>query len=65
MRCVIPARAGWPDKPYGVREFKAKFGGSLVHYGRYRKVYSRWKMALAERAYEFRSSILRRVSRPK
>lgn len=45
--------AGWPDIPYGVRDFKAKFGGELVCYGRYRKVYSRWKMALAERAYEF------------
>lgn len=45
--------AGWPNIPYGVRDFKAKFGGDLVCYGRYRKVYSRWKMALAERAYEF------------
>jgi hypothetical protein len=45
--------AGWPDVPYGVRDFKAKFGGELVCYGRYRKVYSKWKMALAERAYRF------------
>jgi CelD/BcsL family acetyltransferase involved in cellulose biosynthesis len=44
--------AGWPDKPYGVREYKARFGGDLVCYGRYRKIYSRWKLALAERAYE-------------
>lgn len=43
--------AGWPDKPYGVREFKAKFGGELVSYGRYNKVYSPWKLALAEKAY--------------
>ncbi len=41
--------AGWPNVPYGVRDFKAKFGGDLVCYGRYRKVYSRWKMMLAER----------------
>jgi CelD/BcsL family acetyltransferase involved in cellulose biosynthesis len=45
--------AGWPGKPYGVRRYKAKFGGDLVHYGRYRKVYSPWRMALAERAYQF------------
>jgi serine/alanine adding enzyme len=25
--------AGHPDKPYGVREFKRKFGGQLVEYG--------------------------------
>jgi len=43
--------AGWPDEGYGVRDYKAKFGGELVRFGRYRKVYSQWKMALAERAY--------------
>ncbi|MEX2315982.1 MAG: GNAT family N-acetyltransferase [Pirellulales bacterium] len=50
--------AGWPDEPYGVREFKAKFGGELVCYGRYRKVYSPWKMALAERAYQFGRTVI-------
>src|SRR5436190_4308151 len=45
--------AGWPNKPYGVRDFKAKFGGELVHYGRYRRIYSPWKFALAETGYEF------------
>jgi CelD/BcsL family acetyltransferase involved in cellulose biosynthesis len=50
--------AGWPDVPYGVRDFKASFGGKLVCYGRYRKVYSRWKMALAERAYQFGRSVI-------
>jgi hypothetical protein len=44
--------AGWPDIPYGVRDFKAKFGGELVNYGRYRKVYYPWKLKLAEGAYE-------------
>ncbi len=43
--------AGWANKPYGVRDFKAKFGGDLVQYGRYRKVYSPLKLAVAERAY--------------
>ncbi len=26
---------GIPDKPYGVREFKMKFGGKMVNYGRF------------------------------
>jgi serine/alanine adding enzyme len=50
--------AGWPNVPYGVRDFKASFGGELVCYGRYRKIYSRWKMALAERAYEVGRSVI-------
>ncbi len=52
--------AGWPDKPYGVRDFKAKFGGGLVNYGRYRKVYSPLKLTLAEKGYES----LRRIVNP-
>jgi serine/alanine adding enzyme len=50
--------AGWPNVPYGVRDYKAKFGGELVRYGRYRKVYSPWKMALAEKAYEIGRSVI-------
>jgi CelD/BcsL family acetyltransferase involved in cellulose biosynthesis len=50
--------AGWPNVPYGVRDFKAAFGGELVCYGRYRNVYSRWKMAVAERAYELGRAII-------
>ncbi|NJK78480.1 MAG: peptidoglycan bridge formation glycyltransferase FemA/FemB family protein [Chloroflexaceae bacterium] len=49
--------AGKPDEPYGVRDFKAKFGAPLVNYGRYRKVYSQWKLELAERAYELRREL--------
>ena len=30
--------AGKPDVPYGVRDFKAEFGGKLVEYGRFLKV---------------------------
>lgn len=32
--------AGKPGVPYGVRDFKAKFGGELVEYGRFIKVFS-------------------------
>jgi hypothetical protein len=49
--------AGWPDKPYGVRDFKVKFGGQLVQFGRYRKVYAPWRFAFAERAYEIRRKV--------
>jgi serine/alanine adding enzyme len=49
--------AGRPDKKYGVRDFKAKLGGELVNYGRYRKIYSPWKFAIAERAYEASRSL--------
>jgi len=31
--------AGKPDADYGVRDFKSKFGGTLVNYGRFEKVY--------------------------
>ena len=30
--------AGKPDEDYGVREFKSKFGGELVEYGRYKRI---------------------------
>jgi len=50
--------AGWPGIPYGVRDYKAKFGGDLVCHGRYRKVYSPWKMALAERAYQLGRTLI-------
>ena len=46
--------AGWPDQPYGVRDFKAKFGGTLVDHGRYRKLFSPWRVRLAQNVYEFR-----------
>ncbi|SDF24964.1 FemAB family protein [Methanolobus vulcani] len=39
--------AGHPDKPYGVREFKRRFGGEMVNYGRYEKVHSAAKKILA------------------
>ena len=30
--------AGSPDENYGVRDFKARFGGELVEYGRFKKI---------------------------
>jgi serine/alanine adding enzyme len=49
--------AGRPDLPYGVRDFKRKFGGQLVQFGRYRKNFSPWKLAVAERAYQLRRTM--------
>jgi serine/alanine adding enzyme len=50
--------AGWPNVPYGVRQFKSKFGGELVCYGRYRKVYAPWKLAVAEQAYRIGQKLM-------
>jgi serine/alanine adding enzyme len=44
--------AGRPDEPYGVRDFKAKFGGELVAFGRDLWVPSPTRLALATRGYE-------------
>jgi len=32
--------AGKPDEKYGVRDFKKRFGGQLVNFGRYKKIHS-------------------------
>ncbi|MGD2087749.1 MAG: peptidoglycan bridge formation glycyltransferase FemA/FemB family protein [Candidatus Aminicenantes bacterium] len=31
--------AGKPGRPYGVRDYKKKFGGEFVHFGRYEKIH--------------------------
>ena len=43
--------AGNANHPYGPREFKSRFHGELVHYGRCRKVYSPRLLAIAEGGY--------------
>jgi serine/alanine adding enzyme len=43
--------AGKPMEPYGVRAFKAKFGGELVDYGRNVCVHSDTRLALSKLAY--------------
>jgi len=40
--------AGKPDQDYGVREFKSKFGGELVSYGRFEKVFNPLLMRIGE-----------------
>lgn len=43
--------AGHPDKPYGVRDFKERFGGQLMNFGRSVKIHAPW-YGLAVRVYE-------------
>ena len=50
--------AGKPDEPYGVRDFKAEFGGALIEYGRFlcvRKPLLYWigKMGLKLLKYKY------------
>ena len=44
--------AGRPDEPYGVRDFKAKYGGTLVDYGRDVWERSAFRMRLATTGFE-------------
>lgn len=43
--------AGSPDEDYGPRIFKSRFHGELVNYGRFRKVFSHRRLAIAQRGY--------------
>lgn len=42
---------GVPDEPYGVRDFKARFGGEWVNHGRYMRVNNKLKYTLARLGY--------------
>jgi hypothetical protein len=42
---------GLPGKPYGVREFKARFGGQWVNYGRWTRINHPMQYRLIELAY--------------
>ena len=50
--------AGRPDEKYGVRDFKAHFGGKLVNYGRFYKVYSPFKFKISTNAYQVYRTLL-------
>ena len=45
--------AGHPVKPYGVREFKKRFGGNAVNFGRYEMVYSAMTKTVARVGFQF------------
>lgn len=44
--------AGKPKVPYGVRDYKLKFGGFLVNYGRYEAIHQAMKMSFAKTAFK-------------
>ncbi|MBN2237023.1 MAG: peptidoglycan bridge formation glycyltransferase FemA/FemB family protein [Bacteroidales bacterium] len=50
--------AGFPNIPYGVRDFKSKFGGQLVNYGRFRKIHFKSVYYLAQGIY----SLIKKIS---
>jgi len=50
--------AGKPDEHSGVRDFKAKFGGQLVNYGRNTKIHSPQLMRLSKLGYEIYRKLL-------
>jgi lipid II:glycine glycyltransferase (peptidoglycan interpeptide bridge formation enzyme) len=50
--------AGRPQEVYGVRDFKAKFHGEMVNYGRYMKIYSPVMLRIANMGYEVYRKLL-------
>jgi serine/alanine adding enzyme len=50
--------AGKPEQDYGVRDFKAKFGGELVNYGRNVFVHAPLRMGVSEVGYQFARKFL-------
>ncbi|MFO8128340.1 MAG: peptidoglycan bridge formation glycyltransferase FemA/FemB family protein [Bacteroidales bacterium] len=51
---------GIPGKPYGVREFKKRFGGRMVNYGRYVRINNKIIYNIAELGYNI-LSVFRKV----
>ncbi len=51
--------AGKPTIPYGVRDYKLKFGGELVNYGRYEKEHKKLFMFIGRNAYKLYKIIKR------
>lgn len=44
--------AGKPEEEYGVRDFKAKFGGELVNFGRFINVHNPFLLKISKPGYE-------------
>jgi serine/alanine adding enzyme len=44
---------GIPEREYGVRDFKARFGGKIVNYGRFARINNKAFYAIAELGYNF------------
>lgn len=50
--------AGHPDEKYGPREFKRRFGGKKVNFGRYEKVHKPIMLSMSEKAYKLYRRLL-------
>ena len=44
--------AGKPGVPYGVRDYKEKFGGQLVNFGRFEKIHKPFLFRIAKVAFK-------------
>lgn len=51
FQCFDFMGVGKPDVAYGVREFKARFGGELVNYGRFTRINNKFLYNIAELGY--------------
>jgi lipid II:glycine glycyltransferase (peptidoglycan interpeptide bridge formation enzyme) len=60
IRCFDFMGVGTPDKDYGVRDFKAKFGGEMVNYGRFGRINNSLLYAVTEVGYNI-LAMLRRI----
>ena len=49
--------AGKPDQDYGVREFKSKFGGELVNFGRFLKINQKFHYQIGKLGLELLSRV--------
>ncbi len=53
--------AGKPGEEYGVRNFKKRFGGKSVNFGRYELIHCKIKTMIAENGFKlYRNCILKR-----
>lgn len=59
IQCFDFMGVGTPDKDYGVREFKAKFGGEMVNYGRFGRINNEFLYAITEVGYNILSRMKR------
>ncbi|MDD5141895.1 GNAT family N-acetyltransferase [Methanoregula sp.] len=50
--------AGDPNKPYGPREFKRRFGGDLVNFGRFTKIHKPHMMKITQYGFELYRKIV-------
>ena len=60
IRCFDFMGVGTPDKNYGVRDFKAKFGGEMVNYGRFGRINNSLLYAITEVGYNI-LAMMRRI----